>query len=490
MEDYFETQKRDILLFNSLSSTQNFYSQLESIYQKYGINSPQYSIADSVFGLSVRQLQLNHHFKNIWFLNANTDVIYTTVKNRYSGKNLRNYSGINQELIKCMEMEKSELILVDLPYLSSDNPIPQIIMIAHIKDKNGFILVKINIDQINAILSQRTGMGETGESYVVSKNLAMRSNSRFIEFDRKKGLIVNTIATKEAFNLVDGQAIIEDYRGIPVLSSFTKLKTIGIDWALISEIDLKEAMKPIYELRRKMIAIDAVICFFIILITIYLSKKIAKLVSEQNKIKTAALVQGQENERKRMSRELHDGIGQMLTALKFKVQEITIKSETIQDLKQMIDDTTVEVRRVSINLMPSVLWDFGLESALNILIKNTKLDINLSYIHSDQSLELNMDVRTCIYRLVQESISNVLKHGETPTLTVQIKQDPLNICLLIQDSGKGFDIKMYRNNRREIGSNGIRNMKERVWLLNGKFELSSEIDKGTKILVNIPLQIK
>ena len=98
-----------------------------------------------------------------------------------------------------------------------------------------------------------------------------------------------------------------------------------------------------------------------------------------------------------------------------------------------------------------------------------------------------MEVRTCLYRIVQESIANALKYADTQALLVSIIQDEKKIHVKIQDWGMGFDINMYKNSIREKGSNGIRNMKERVWLLNGTFEISSEMGKGTKISVNIPL---
>lgn len=489
IEQYFESQKRDIQFFASQTSIKDIFLKLNNSYKKYHVDSEQYALVDSTLGVLLEKFKLSHRYLNVWFINAEYDVIYTVTHNNYIGLNILKYEGINPAFVEVIHSGMRKVTIADVSYISKDINKPFIIITVPIKEENGkllgLMLVKIGMNEINAILTQRTGLGKTGESYVVNREMLMRSQSRFIE--EKEKIIVNTQATQKAFGGINSREIIDDYRTVKVLSSFVKIDTQGIDWALMSEIDLEEAMQPIYQLRNKMIWINMVICVCIIGITIYLSRFVSEMVQKQNRVKTAALIEGQENERKRISRDLHDGIGQMLTAMKFKVQELNQSNLVAHELKQLIDDTTQEVRRVSVNLMPSVLWDFGLDAALKILFKNTSKEIKYDYYKVAAATELSIEQRICIYRVIQESINNAVKYAECEHIDVKINHQKNEISFSVTDSGRGFDTNEYRKNKKEKGSNGIRNMKERMALLGGDMEINSTIGKSTQIAAILPL---
>ncbi|MCS6822775.1 MAG: histidine kinase [Cytophagaceae bacterium] len=215
------------------------------------------------------------------------------------------------------------------------------------------------------------------------------------------------------------------------------------------------------------------------------------------KIRSASLIEGQEEERKRIAIELHDGLGQMLTALKLKAENIgqlpfenEKDTQNFNELKQLITETIAEVRTISFNLMPSVLTDFGIRSALEMLIEQLSktsrttiiFDSNLQQKRFDSALEI------ALYRICQEALNNALKHAHAENIIVQLNQKNDHLLLIITDDGVGFDAhKILSAKRTDLHKNGIYNMQARTELLNGEIKISSSQANGTKIYVRIPL---
>ncbi|MGV3560644.1 sensor histidine kinase [Larkinella arboricola] len=219
---------------------------------------------------------------------------------------------------------------------------------------------------------------------------------------------------------------------------------------------------------------------------------------DEQKLRTSYLVAGQEEERKRLSRELHDGIGQMLTAIKLQVESFERslngkekETKSFVVLKDLIAQTIQETRNVSNNLMPTVLSDFGLIPAVKMLAdshdKNSKTDItfhtNLSNVRLDKSVEIG------VYRIAQEAVSNALRHAEPTQITIDLFEKDNYLHLIVNDDGKGFRIHRSKKEDTKRPSQGIHNMHERAALINGKFKISSAPDKGTKVQVSIPFKL-
>lgn len=197
--------------------------------------------------------------------------------------------------------------------------------------------------------------------------------------------------------------------------------------------------------------------------------------------------EGQEEERKRIARDIHDGIGQMLIAIKYKVaslEELLPEKETgeLYKLESMLEQTIEEARSISKNLAPRSVATLGLESSLRQMCeqikKLTAIDMKFRYIGGE--LEVNNKIVNALYRVAQEATQNIIKHAQATETNLQVFQGRNFIELKIEDNGKGI---------REEGStgNGLKNMEERVALLGGRFQIYSEIDKGTSLIVNLPL---
>lgn len=223
------------------------------------------------------------------------------------------------------------------------------------------------------------------------------------------------------------------------------------------------------------------------------TKEKYELLLKEDKVRAMSLIQGQEEERKRISLELHDGIGQMLTGLKLIAEKLKSNSfveekdqKTFLDLKQLLDDTIIETRNVSFNLMPSVLNDFGVISAIKILIEQLhKLSgIQISFDYTDVKYRLPKNIEISIYRIIQEGLNNAIKHAQATKVevTLEILLDAIQIT--IEDNGKGFVPN--RRNKSNLAKNGVSNMQSRAYIHDGRLKINSKVGKGTKIQVELP----
>jgi len=208
---------------------------------------------------------------------------------------------------------------------------------------------------------------------------------------------------------------------------------------------------------------------------------------------TGKLFQSQEEERRRIARELHDEAGQSLTAVKLGLDRLEEKhaaghhlTEEIGEIRQMIQRTGSEIRRMSYHLHPTLLSDLGLEPALNIYFtdiqKHTSLNIDFQIIGFDR--RVGADIETILYRFSQESLTNALKHSGAERFKLGIIKSYPRIIFLAEDDGIGFDTGIVGKDKRSLGLLGMR---ERVSLLNGTFLLRSSPGGGTRIRIEIPL---
>ncbi len=206
------------------------------------------------------------------------------------------------------------------------------------------------------------------------------------------------------------------------------------------------------------------------------------------------LLRAQEDERKRISRELHDQLGHALLALKLQIEAVatklspaqsTLKTEMHKILGYM-GTTIEEVRRLYLDLSPGDLEDLGLTAALQSLVedfadlqKHAKFTLDLD----DLDGLFALPVQTAIYRVVQEALTNIGKHAQPQHVSLQIKRDGQNVSFLIADDGKGFD----RHSNTDKKTLGLLTMAERVRILGGSFDLWSQKGHGTKISFTIPI---
>lgn len=202
----------------------------------------------------------------------------------------------------------------------------------------------------------------------------------------------------------------------------------------------------------------------------------------------AQVVEATELERDRISKDLHDGIGQQLTALKLSLRSLgkQVGEQHEPQVEAVLDAFTQsaeEVRSLSHQMMPRMLMDFGLPEAVDDLLKNSFLHAQTSYEFQHKGLteRLDRNVEIAVYRVIQELINNALKHAEAQTFSVQLIRSERKLAGFILDDGKGF-----KTGHLSQG-HGLQNMKNRLALIGGTLELDSAPGAGTSVSLSIPL---
>ena len=215
----------------------------------------------------------------------------------------------------------------------------------------------------------------------------------------------------------------------------------------------------------------------------------------QQKIISSKIVENQENEQNRIAREIHDGIGQMLTGLKFSLESINLDDkekaeQKIEYLKKLALDIIKGVRTATFNLMPPELSDHGIVSSLAKLTQElSKLTGKNILFYNKTNFDKRLDslIEINIYRLTQEAINNAIKYADSTHIIVQLSHSNNILSITIDDNGKGFDINEAEKKRNSESGMGLLFMKERIQYVNGRVFINSIPGEGTRITFNIPI---
>jgi signal transduction histidine kinase len=216
-------------------------------------------------------------------------------------------------------------------------------------------------------------------------------------------------------------------------------------------------------------------------------QKICQLEKDRQLLATQSVLQGEETERSRMARDLHDGLGGLLSGVKLSLSSmkgnVFLSSGNVEKFDHalgLLDTSIRELRRVAHNMMPEVLVKFGLNEALSDFcnsINNQSVQIHYQFYGIEKRIDSSYEINT--YRIAQELINNALKHSLSSDLMVQLIQEEHRVHLTVQDNGKGFDTGILNN----PDGTGIINIKSRVESLKGRYDIFSEPGKGTEISV-------
>ena len=220
-------------------------------------------------------------------------------------------------------------------------------------------------------------------------------------------------------------------------------------------------------------------------------KKRAQEAERQLRELSQQLVAAQEEERRKLSRELHDHVGQMLTALRMELGRIervgkaanAALGTTVAECRQLVDNMVHTVRDLALGLRPSMLDDFGLQPALEWLARDftRRSHVPVELVVSGSLDDLGDQHRTAAYRIVQEALTNCVRHAKATHITVNLKSEPDALSVSVGDNGVGLDPR-----RRDTGF-GLRGIEERVRELGGSLQLSSVPGKGATLAVRLPL---
>lgn len=213
-------------------------------------------------------------------------------------------------------------------------------------------------------------------------------------------------------------------------------------------------------------------------------------MAEQKNLRFKAVIEAEEKERMRIAKDLHDGIGQLLSAARVNVAslegEVDDEDEIIvENSLKVIDDSIKEIRTISHNMMPVALVDFGLIKAIETLALriNQANAIQVKINHTDIDGKLDKNTEISLYRIIQEVVNNMLKHSEAKIISIDLQRKESKVYLNIRDNGKGFDVKEIENS----SGLGWKNIYSRLLMIGGNINIESNPGIGT--IINIDFSI-
>lgn len=221
-------------------------------------------------------------------------------------------------------------------------------------------------------------------------------------------------------------------------------------------------------------------------------KRVIMYENEKRLLALSSILKGQEEERSRLARDLHDGLGGMLSGIKLNLSSVKDKLSGLEKDEQLfarsigqLDKAINEMRRVAHNMMPEALLKFGLAEAIRDycdgINESKEVKVVFTQLGFQQPLEKATEV--VVYRIIQELTNNALKYAGAVTILIQLTSHELGISITVEDDGKGFDITQLQTAK----GTGLQNVRSRVDYLKGTCEIQSSPGVGTSVNIEIPV---
>lgn len=216
-------------------------------------------------------------------------------------------------------------------------------------------------------------------------------------------------------------------------------------------------------------------------------------IANQKDLRAKAVIEAEEKERRRIAQDLHDGVGQLLSATKLNLSnlesKLTLQNENeksaLETAISLVDDSVKEVRAVSHNMMPNTLIKLGLASAVREFITKLghapSLKVDLEIVGLDSRLDNKIE--TVLYRVIQELVNNIIKHAKATHITMQLIRHEQELNVMIEDNGIGFNTKDIES----FEGIGLKGIQTRIDFLNGTVFFDSTVGKGTTVIIDIPI---
>jgi signal transduction histidine kinase len=211
----------------------------------------------------------------------------------------------------------------------------------------------------------------------------------------------------------------------------------------------------------------------------------------------SSVITAQEEERKRISRELHDEYGQTLTGVIMSMESLedvispgeSRLKEKLGNAKSLVIRALEDIRRLTLDLRPSALDDLGLITAIRAYAQRhlESAGIEAKFESKGLSQRLAPAVETALFRIIQEAINNIVKHAEARNVRIQLSANGGKITVIVEDDGRGFDVDAVLKSRVGTQSLGLLGIQERTVLLGGTFTIKSEVGQGTQLKVEVPV---
>lgn len=263
IQNYFQERYGDLNILAKNPLIVQSLPRFSNAFKTGGFNDPAYKQVDTYYGPLIEHFLRQYGYNNIFMADTDGSVIFGVKRDEYIGTNLRTGEYSSYAIGEIYKEGLSNIKFSDLAWCEE---IKDFIFLgsAPVYDLGnkliGVVIVEVSYSQIDPIVSQRDGLGETGEIYIIGSDSFMRSKSRFFSQNTILKLEINTEAKRDAIAGNSDVKVIRDYRNIPVLSAYTPLENLkDVSWALLVEIDMKEAFYPVLVLKTNLIIIGLVL---------------------------------------------------------------------------------------------------------------------------------------------------------------------------------------------------------------------------------------
>jgi len=377
---------------------------------------------------------------------------------------------------------------------------------------------KVDINAIDKILEKMVNVVENSKSdiFAIGENSRLEFETLFEELEQVRQQVLFVIDEGDNLEkqarlsrkyLSEVSKHFNTYTEEQVLNAYEKAHSLQVDLKINRQLE-KQLRTRRDDLERRLICLKQTIdraeklVSQISIVENYLSSDLAQIGEMLHDAKRHQefgfkIIEAQEEERKRLSREIHDGPAQMMANVMMRSDLIdrTFRErgsdealKEIREMKTMVRNALYEVRRIIYDLRPMALDDLGLVPTLRKYLQTIGEYANttkINFMNIGKEIRLPAKLEIALFRLIQESVQNTLKHAEATVVTVKLELRNDMATAIIKDDGRGFNHKLKKD-----GSFGLLGMRERVELLDGSITFDSIIGKGTVVMINIPYQIE
>lgn len=366
IEEFFELKFADIEIYAFNTAVQQACERFARAFDSGGLNGEQWQKWDRAHGPKLKVYIEKYGYNDLFFISPNGDIVYTVTKESDLGQNLVSGTLSNTGLAKAFRAGKQTTNLTDFEWYDPSNE-PASFIASPMRDLEGKLVgvlaFQVPLGRINEIMQERTGMGKTGETYLVGPDKKMRSDSfldptnhsvkaSFAGTVQRNG--VDTEASNQSINGITGSGIITDYNGNPVLSAYTPVDIgSGISWALLAEIDEAEVREPIVRLRNAIFIVALILAALIAAAAYFLGRGIAEPLIRSVKLAeqvgkgdlTAELTLNQKDEVGMLVGALNNMIGKLkdtIGEVKEGAENVASSSEEMSATSEQLSQQTTE----------------------------------------------------------------------------------------------------------------------------------------------------
>lgn len=253
IESYFSERKGDIALLSRNPLVVESFPSFFEAFHSWGTASPNYRQIETIYGNALADYAKQYGYRDLILIDTGGTIVFAAQNQAYLGIDLAEVGIEGSNIVQAFKRGMLRIELTDFAYYEPFNEFTAFIS-APVRDRTGkltgVLVLQIPFNPVDRIMSERAGLGQTGETYLVGEDKLMRSNSRFSTEITALRLQVDTEASRDALDGTDGVKVIKDYRGVAVLSAYGIISIGDFFWAILCEIDVSEAFKPAITIKR------------------------------------------------------------------------------------------------------------------------------------------------------------------------------------------------------------------------------------------------